>query len=133
MAERYFARVEVEALIPVLTKVMGDVMTAQAEAAEARERLRGEQQRLSMAGGGVLDQARWREAQRRLETETRRIEHGVDEITKLGGVIKDPGTGLVDFAHRREGRVVNLCWKYGEKAIGYWHGLDEGYAARKPL
>jgi hypothetical protein len=133
MAERYFSRDEVEALIPVLTKVMGDVMTGQAEAAEAQEQLRGEQQRLSMSGGGILDRALWREARRRLEAETRRFERGVDEITKLGGVIKDPGTGLVDFAHRREGRVVNLCWKYGEKAIGYWHGLDEGYAARKPL
>lgn len=133
MAERYFSRDEVEVLIPVLTKVMGDVMTAQAEAAEARERLRGEQRRLAMTGGGVLDRTLWREGQRRLEAETRRIERGVDEITKLGGVIKDPGTGLVDFAHRREGRVVNLCWKYGEKVIGYWHGLDEGYAARKPL
>jgi hypothetical protein len=29
--------------------------------------------------------------------------------------------------------VVNLCWKYGETAIGHWHGLDEGFANRKPL
>jgi len=28
---------------------------------------------------------------------------------------------------------VNLCWKYGEHAITHWHGLDEGYAGRKPL
>jgi hypothetical protein len=55
------------------------------------------------------------------------------EITALGGVPKDLETGLVDFPHRRQGQVVNLCWKHGEKEIRYWHGLDEGFAGRKPL
>jgi hypothetical protein len=41
--------------------------------------------------------------------------------------------GLVDFPHVREGRVVNLCWKYGEREIRFWHGLDEGYTGRKSL
>jgi len=133
VAERYFLREEVEALIPRLTEVMDEMRRAQAEAAEAREMLRGEQQRLAMAGGGILDQSAWQEARRRLDREAQRLERGVAEITRLGGVIKDVGTGLVDFAHQREGRVVNLCWKYGETSIRFWHGLDEGYAARKPL
>jgi hypothetical protein len=29
--------------------------------------------------------------------------------------------------------VVLLCWKLGEEEIGYWHGVDEGFAGRKPL
>ena len=41
--------------------------------------------------------------------------------------------GLVDFLHLRDGREVNLCWRYGEERITHWHGLREGYAARKPL
>ena len=45
----------------------------------------------------------------------------------------DLSLGLVDFLHLRNGREVNLCWKYGEREIRHWHGLDEGYAARKPL
>ena len=51
----------------------------------------------------------------------------------LGGVPKDLGLGLVDFPHLRRGQTVNLCWKYGEQEIRFWHGLDEGYTARKPL
>jgi hypothetical protein len=30
-------------------------------------------------------------------------------------------------------QTVNLCWKYGEPSVRFWHGLDEGYAQRKPL
>ena len=133
MADRYFSPQEVEALIPVLTELMEDMMRAQTEATAAAEQLRSEQQRLAMAGGGVLDRAAWQEAKRRFDVEKQRLEQGIAEVTKLGGVIKDLGMGLVDFPHQREGRVVNLCWKYGEKDIRYWHGLDEGYAARKPL
>ncbi len=43
------------------------------------------------------------------------------------------GSGLVDFLHLRDGREVNLCWRYGEERITHWHGLNEGYASRKPL
>ena len=86
-----------------------------------------------MAGGGVLDRSTWGEATRRLESERARLERALNEIGEMGGVIKDAATGLVDFAHVRDGRVVNLCWKLGETAIRYWHGMNEGFAARKPL
>ncbi|MGH9355093.1 MAG: DUF2203 family protein [Terriglobia bacterium] len=33
----------------------------------------------------------------------------------------------------RDGREVYLCWKLGEPGIEYWHGVEEGFAGRKPL
>ena len=133
MAERYFSVADVEALIPALTRLMKRVMTANAEAAEARERLQGEQQRIALAGGGVLDRRAWRADLERIERLTAEMQQGLGEIVELGGAPKDLGLGLVDFLHLREGREVNLCWKYGEREIRHWHGLDEGYAGRKPL
>jgi hypothetical protein len=133
VADRYFSPEEVEALIPTLTELMEGVRSAQARAAEARERLQAEQHRLTVTGGGVLDRAVWEDATRTLARETARIERAVARIGALGGVIKDVASGLVDFAHLRDGRVVNLCWKLGETAIRFWHGMDEGFAARKPL
>ena len=133
MAERYFAPDEVERLIPQLTECIRRVMTAQTAAREAQEWLDAEQQRITTSGGGVLDQAAWRQRRDRVESSTRELRQGIEEIQGLGGVIKDLGLGLVDFPHLRDGRVVNLCWRYGERRITHWHGLDEGYTARKPL
>ena len=133
MAERYFSVAEVEALIPTLTPLMKRVMSASAEASQARERLQAEQQRITLAGGGVLDQRAWRADRDRIERLTAEMQGALGAIVELGGVPKDLGLGLVDFLHLRDGREVNLCWKYGERDIRHWHGLDEGYAGRKPL
>ena len=133
MAERYFSVADVEALIPELTRVMKPVMSANAEASEARERLQAEQRRIDLSGGGVLDRRAWRADKERIERLTAEMQRGLGAIAELGGVPKDLSLGLVDFLHLRNGREVNLCWKYGEREIRHWHGLDEGYAARKPL
>ena len=133
MAERHFTPDEVVALIPALTEIMGGVMAAHAEAAGIRKRLRAEQERISLAGGGVLDRAAWRADSERVAALTRRAEDGRERIVALGGAPKDLGLGLVDFPHLRAGAMVNLCWKHGEREIRYWHGIDEGYTARKPL
>ena len=95
--------------------------------------MQAEQQRISLAGGGVLDRRAWRADTERVERLTTEIREGLGAIVELGGAPKDLGLGLVDFLHLRDGREVNLCWKYGEREIRHWHGLDEGYAGRKPL
>jgi hypothetical protein len=133
VAERYFSVADVEALIPQLSRIMGRVMAGQAEASEAQQRMQAEQQRIALAGGGILDRRAWRADTERVERLTTEIREGLRAIVELGGAPKDLGLGLVDFLHLRDGREVNLCWKYGEREIQHWHGLDEGYAGRKPL
>jgi hypothetical protein len=133
VAERYFSPADVEALIPALSEIMQRVMPAHTEAETIRERMQGEQRRITMSGGGVIDASAWRGDRDRLEAAVQRVRQGLDEITRLGGAPKDLGLGLVDFLHLRRGHEVNLCWKYGEASIRFWHGLDEGYGGRKPL
>jgi len=99
----------------------------------ARERFVAEQERITMSGGGMIDQGVWRQGREELERAGRRIQARLGDIAELGGVPKDLGMGLVDFPHWRDGEVVNLCWKHGERSITHWHGLDEGYASRRPL
>jgi hypothetical protein len=133
VADRHFTPAEVEALIPTLTGLVDRLRAAHAEVAAVRGRLAAEQQRLTLVGGGLPDQEQWRADHARLEAATKDAQAVVDELLALGGVPKDVGLGLVDFPHLRDGRLVNLCWKYGEARVGWWHGFDEGYAARKPL
>lgn len=133
MADRYFSPAEVEALIPALTEIMTELMAAHHEAAEARGRLQEQQRRITLTGGAILDADAWRTDRARLERVTAEIDKGLRDIASLGGTTKDLGMGLVDFPHLRDGREVNLCWRHGERHVGFWHPLDGGYAGRRPL
>ncbi len=86
-----------------------------------------------MAGGGLIDRERWREATAQIERNGTEVEQGLARIAELGGTPKDLTMGLVDFLGLLDNDEVNLCWRHGEPRVRFWHGLDEGYAARKPL
>ena len=57
----------------------------------------------------------------------------VDKLEELGVVLKDLDLGLLDFPSQRAGGEVLLCWHVGEDMVTTWHGLEEGYAGRKPI
>jgi hypothetical protein len=57
----------------------------------------------------------------------------VQKIEALGVLVKDYGSGLCDFPHYRDGRVVFLCWRVGEDEISWWHDTDAGFAGRRRL
>jgi hypothetical protein len=60
-------------------------------------------------------------------------QHGWTEVEEMGAVLKDPSVGLLDFYGQVEGKLVWLCWKYGEDEVTHYHALDEGFAGRKPI
>jgi hypothetical protein len=137
VSERRFTREEVNRLIPELMRLMGRAMERHRLAAGLRAELEAEQERLRLAGGGLVDRAAWRARAERLEELQADVRRALQDILSLGGVTKDLDLGLVDFpgvVPSAGGDVVaNLCWKYGETAVAFWHGFDEGYANRKPL
>jgi len=58
---------------------------------------------------------------------------GWSEVENMGAVVKDTRIGLLDFYSRVEGKLVFLCWKYGEDAITHYHDIESGFAGRKPI
>jgi len=54
-------------------------------------------------------------------------------LEELGVTVKDLDSGLLDFPSLRHGAEVELCWRVGEDAVAYWHGIGEGFAGRKPI
>ena len=63
----------------------------------------------------------------------REYEEGWRDVEAMGVVVKDPRIGLCDFYGRVDGRLVFLCWKYGEETVAHYHDIDAGFAGRKPL
>jgi hypothetical protein len=66
----------------------------------------------------------------------RRIEEyraGWREVEEMGAVLKDARMGLLDFYGTVEGKLVWLCWKYGESEVAHYHALEDGFSARKPI
>ena len=107
----------------------------------SRERFLDEQRRVagfrSKVGGngGGIDPALMQEAEAALEAEAAAIARLVAELEDAGVQVKDLDTGLVDFPaeHPESGELVLLCWQLGEPRVASWHGLEEGFAGRKPL
>lgn len=73
----------------------------------------------------------------REEPEVRRFLYEMDgmirEIESHGCLFKGLDLGLVDFPAILEGKQICLCWQYGETAVEYYHGRDEGFTGRVPL
>ena len=61
------------------------------------------------------------------------VRDAVAEIHSIGVQVKDLDIGLLDFPCQLENEVVLLCWKYGEQGITHYHGVEEGFAGRKPI
>jgi hypothetical protein len=131
--KQHFTVRAIEALIPRLEALMGRVMAAHAESARLRSALEAAQREVVLAGGMRLRHEWWRARRSGIHKATRELRAGLGEILATGGVPKDLELGLVDFLGLLEGREVNLCWRYGEKQVRFWHGLDEGFGGRKPI
>ena len=137
MSERLFTRDEVNRLIPRLTELMEAAIDRHRQALALQERLREDRARVAASGGERIDAMEWKARAERLDGLGIEIRQLLGEVQALGGVIKDLEMGLVDFPGRgpagRGGEIVNLCWKLGDDEVGFWHGMDEGFANRKPL
>jgi hypothetical protein len=83
--------------------------------------------------GGDMMPSDLHDAAETIQREAAAITDCADRINAAGAEIKSLEEGLLDFPARRGDEVVLLCWKLGEDEIGYWHGVDEGFAGRKPL
>lgn len=132
--QRVFTISEVNALIPALSSLVQEQLREQSDIEHGLAEL----MRLTGAPPRSLQPTERDSAEViRLKGDLRgrisRYETGWQRVQKWGGVIKDPQTGLVDFYGRVDGKLVWLCWRYGEDTLGYYHDLTSGYSGRRPL
>jgi hypothetical protein len=129
---RTFTPDEANALVAELRPLVERLVDCKGRLDEAEEGRRALLDRIG-ANGGDITPSDVAEVTQRVEREAEGVGALVADIQSHGVQIKDLDVGLLDFPWLREGEVVLLCWRLGEEEIGYWHGMDEGYAGRKPL
>ena len=106
--------------------------------AHRREQQRVQAQRQELASriagnGGGIDSEALASLEEAEQNERVEIVRCVNAIHERGAIVKDLDTGLVDFPALREGEEILLCWRLGEEQVAHWHGLEEGFAGRRPL
>jgi hypothetical protein len=132
MAQRYFTPSEANELLAEvrpLAELLVQHRQGMRQAAERRARLTAR-----IAGnGGDLDPQEPGELDEQFQRESHAVTQAAERLERLGVQVKDLDRGLVDFPALHEGQEVLLCWQVGEDEVAYWHGVDEGFAGRKPL
>jgi len=130
---RRFTLREVESLLPEIEKAIREAVSLKSQMDDVESKLQSITQRVIMMGGILVD----REAvyaQRLLhDRNAERLKTTVESLQESGCIIKDLDIGLIDFPTLFRDREVYLCWKMGEHGIQFWHGVDEGFAGRKPI
>jgi hypothetical protein len=130
---KVFTLSEAQTLLPVLEALLRKAQAAGTRASELESEMQELTQRIFLSGGmhvNVVQAARRRAEREKALQEARDTLLEIDEI---GVQVKDLEKGLLDFPCVVDGQTVLLCWKLGEKEIGFWHTTEDGFTGRKPL
>lgn len=129
-----FSLEAVNALVPRLRLLVGEQMDRRAEIERRLERLAGVlgevPDRIQVEDDDSPDV---QQLKRELIERVDAYQKAWRAVEDMGAVLKDPRIGLVDFYGEVDGKLVWLCWKYGEDAVTHYHALDEGFSGRKPI
>jgi hypothetical protein len=130
--ERTFTPEEANAALPELRPIVERMVVHRRNLIRA-QKLQAELVTRIAGNGGDMSPSDLREAAATIEHEAAAIAECAEQVDTIGAQIKSLEEGLLDFPARRGDEIVLLCWKLGEDEIRYWHGVDEGFAGRKPL
>lgn len=128
-----FTLQEAQRLLPVLRSLLQRAMEGKQAIQQIDQEFLDLKHRVFLSGGLFIDVAGI--VRRRAERDKllQGIQDAMAEIDAIGVQVKDLEIGLLDFPCQVEDEIVLLCWKYGEEKIEFWHGMEEGFAGRKPI
>ena len=115
---KYFTPGEAKRTLPLVRNIVRDILNDTFQIRTITESL-----------GGLVEE----------NSEVKQLISNVDgymrELEEIGCSYKDWNfqIGLVDFPAIIDGEEVLLCWRNDEDEILFYHGINEGYAGRKPI
>lgn len=115
-AIKYFTPAEAKKTLPLVKKIVADILSEGKEIKFLAEEL-----------NGLIDE------NFKVKSHLEKIEAYSRELEELGCYYKDWNftVGLVDFPSVINNEEVFLCWRSDEEDILFYHSLHEGYAGRK--
>jgi hypothetical protein len=128
-----FTLAQAQSLITTVDPLLRKAIEWKGRYADADRAFQAFNHRILVAGGILVNRERALAVKNRRDGAAEKLEELINEVQDYGCVIKDLDIGLIDFPTMFRGREVYLCWKLGEPAIAYWHGVDEGFAGRKEI
>jgi hypothetical protein len=130
---RYFTFEQASGLLPEVERLLRAAVEARARYAETETALSELQKRIQMMGGVSVDRESIGRLKESRATAAHSLQASLEDIAELGVQVKDLQTGLVDFPTLYRGEEALLCWRLGEAAIEYWHGVNDGFRGRKRI
>src|SRR5258708_24266899 len=130
---RYFTVQQAERVLPSVESAIRKAISYKADHQEAEEEWQSFASRVTLMGGMRVDHSQLLDQKRRRESSALGLKESIEKIQEYGCVVKDLDIGLIDFPTLYRGEEVYLCWKLGESGITFWHGVNEGFAGRKPI
>ncbi len=133
MSDRTFTLDEAQSLLPVLESLLRTAISAKKIMDDVDAEQEALQHRVFLNGGMFLDIVPLARRKAERAKGEQRAKDALAEIDSIGVQVKDLSIGLLDFPCEVDGQTILLCWKLGEKSITHWHGVQEGFAGRKPI
>ena len=128
-----FTLAEAQRLIPEVDRLLREAVAIKSEYDRAEAAMQAVTERVMMMGGVSIDRAVALETRTRRDSSAARLKASLQQVQEIGCIVKDLDIGLIDFPTVFRGIEVYLCWKLGEPAIEFWHGVDEGFRGRKTI
>jgi hypothetical protein len=130
MKGKIFTPDEANRMLPLVARIADDIVATYADVNQALQGFQAEEARAKTdpTRDGIL-------AERNAEVGTSldRFQRLIEEVEALGGTLRDYENGSIDFYGELDGEIVYLCWQRGERSVGHWHALDEGFSKRRIL
>ncbi len=133
MSNHTFSLNEAQTLLPVLESLLRRGMEAKKQVEKIEAEFQKLGHRIFLTGGAEVDVIKLAKRRAASDKALQAIKDCLAEIEATGAQVKDMDNGLLDFPCVVDGETILLCWKLGEERITHWHGLEEGFAGRKPI
>jgi len=129
MNQKYFTVEEATKSLALVNPIVKDIMLKRKKMITLKKAIRD----MQLSENKKYYELKTQEASKLLKNISREITYHLEELEMVGCYLKDFETGIIDFPSIIKGKVVFLCWMYGEPKVQNWHDLTAGFEGRKEI